>query len=39
MHDLFLNITSMRKFDYKWGVDMHMHVYLRSETNFSEQYK
>ena len=39
MHDLFLNIKILRKFENKWNVDMQLHAYLRSLTNNSVQYK
>lgn len=39
MHELFLNIKILGKFENKWNVDMQLHAYLRSLTNNSVQYK
>jgi len=39
MHDLFLNIEFLRKFENKWNVDMQLHAYIRSLANNLVQYK
>jgi hypothetical protein len=39
MHELFLNIMILRKFENNWNVDMQLHAHIRSVTNNFVQYK